>query len=107
MKVKSLQDLKALQKQLAETQARAAKEAAVRAAAEQKARGVLAPLEAAAFDARLAAAQARIDVLETLEFQILSRLAQGQGAGASASVMKILGTELQQHLTELALEVAG
>ena len=38
MKVKSLQDLKALQKQLAETQARAAKEAAVRAAAEQKAR---------------------------------------------------------------------
>ena len=41
MKVKSLQDLKALQKQLAETQARAAKEAAVRAAAEQKARGVV------------------------------------------------------------------
>lgn len=38
MKVKSLQDLKALQKQLAETQARAAKEAAARAAAEQKAR---------------------------------------------------------------------
>jgi alkylation response protein AidB-like acyl-CoA dehydrogenase len=69
--------------------------------------GAVSELEAASFQARLAAAQARIDVLETLEFQILSSLSRGQGAGASASVMKILGTELHQHLTELALEVAG
>ena len=59
------------------------------------------------FAARLAAAQVRIDVLETYEFQAMSAATQGGRPGLSGSVMKILGTELSQHLTELALEAAG
>jgi alkylation response protein AidB-like acyl-CoA dehydrogenase len=33
--------------------------------------------------------------------------AQGGSAGAAASILKIKGTELQQRMTELALELAG
>jgi alkylation response protein AidB-like acyl-CoA dehydrogenase len=65
------------------------------------------PFARSAFMTRLAAVQARIDVLETLEFQILSKLTKRQGAGAAASMMKILGTELHQDLTTLALDLAG
>ena len=60
-----------------------------------------------AFAARLAAAQVRVDVLEMYEFQALSASAKGGRPGLSGSVMKIMGTELSQHLTELALEAAG
>lgn len=59
------------------------------------------------FQTRLAAAQARIDVLETYEFKALAAAAKGGRPGLSGSIMKILGTELSQHLTELALEAAG
>lgn len=59
------------------------------------------------FAARLAAAQVRVDVLEMYEFQALSAAAKGGRPGLSGSVMKIMGTELSQHLTELALEAAG
>jgi len=59
------------------------------------------------FATRLAAARIRIDVLETLELQIMASLSNGGDVGSSASVMKVLGTELSQHLTELALEAAG
>jgi len=59
------------------------------------------------FQVRLAAAQARIDVLETYEFKALAAAAKGGRPGLSGSIMKILGTELSQHLTELALEAAG
>jgi alkylation response protein AidB-like acyl-CoA dehydrogenase len=59
------------------------------------------------FAARLAAAQIRIDVLEIYEFQALSAAAKGGSPGISGSLMKIVGTELSQHLTELALEAAG
>jgi alkylation response protein AidB-like acyl-CoA dehydrogenase len=59
------------------------------------------------FAARLAAAQIRIEVLEVYEFQALSAAAMGGRPGLSGSIMKILGTELSQHITELALEAAG
>lgn len=60
-----------------------------------------------AFAAKLAAAQARVDILETYEFKAMSDAARGGRPGLSGSVMKILGTELSQHITELALEAAG
>ena len=60
-----------------------------------------------AFAAKVAAAQARVDVLETYEFKAMSDAARGGRPGLSGSVMKILGTELSQHITELALEAAG
>lgn len=49
----------------------------------------------------------RLEVLDALEGEILSAVSQGRDVGTDASMMKILGTELQQRLTELALEAAG
>ena len=59
------------------------------------------------FAAKLAAASIRVSALEVYELQTMSRLARGGSPGPAASVMKILGTELQQHITELALEAAA
>ena len=59
------------------------------------------------YAAKLAAAAIRINALELYELRALSVLSRGGSPGTSASVMKILGTELRQHITELALEAAG
>ena len=56
---------------------------------------------------RLAMARTRIMALEMFELQVMARVSAGGSPGTSASMMKILGTELAQHLTEMALEVAG
>lgn len=60
-----------------------------------------------AFARKLARAMIRIEVLEVLELKLLSAAGSGKSVGAMASLMKIMGTELAQHLTELALEAAG
>jgi alkylation response protein AidB-like acyl-CoA dehydrogenase len=57
-----------------------------------------------AFAARLGRARIRVAAFETYEFRAMT--AAGS-PGLSASVMKIIGTELQQHMTELGLLVAG
>ena len=59
------------------------------------------------FAAKIAAASIRVSALEMYELRVLSKLGKGEPPGAAASVMKILGTELQQHISELALEAAG
>lgn len=59
------------------------------------------------FANKLAAARIRIATLETYELRTMSALSSGRSPGAAASVMKILGTELSQHLTELGMEAAG
>lgn len=59
------------------------------------------------FVAKLADLAIRIEVLDALEMELLSALSGGGSVGTDASMMKILGTELQQRLTELALEAAG
>ena len=59
------------------------------------------------FAARLADAAVQIEVLDALEMEILSALSGGRSVGTDASMMKILGTELQQRVTELVLEAAG
>ena len=59
------------------------------------------------FGQRLARAMIRIDVLEVLELKLLSSAGRGESVGPMSSLMKIMGTELAQHLTELALEAAG
>jgi alkylation response protein AidB-like acyl-CoA dehydrogenase len=59
------------------------------------------------FAAKLAAVSVRISALEVYELRNLAKLSAGHSPGASASVMKILGTELQQGLSEIALEAAG
>jgi alkylation response protein AidB-like acyl-CoA dehydrogenase len=64
-------------------------------------------IEEPLFAAKLAAADIRASALEIYELRVMSQLAKGGTPGPAASVMKILGTELAQHVTELALEVAG
>jgi alkylation response protein AidB-like acyl-CoA dehydrogenase len=59
------------------------------------------------FAARLAAVSIRVKALEVYELRVMSKLGKGEPPGAAASVMKVLGTELQQHISELALEAAG
>lgn len=60
-----------------------------------------------AFMRKLADARIRAEVLEILEYQVLTAVAQGRNPGASSSMLKILGTELSQELTALSLEAAG
>lgn len=59
------------------------------------------------FARKLSLAEAGILALEAAELQQMAELAGGGTPGLKASMMKIRGTELSQHLTELALELAG
>jgi len=59
------------------------------------------------YAARLSAIGIEIDALEAVELQILASLSQGDTPGARSSMMKTVGTEISQRLTELALEAAG
>ena len=61
----------------------------------------------AGFMTRLNAVAIEIEALEAVELQILASLSQGDAPGAKSSMMKAVGTELSQRLTELALEAAG
>ncbi|AXE64659.1 acyl-CoA dehydrogenase [Hyphomonas sp. CACIAM 19H1] len=73
----------------------------LRAAAAEE--GLLEP----GFARKLSLAEAEILALEAAELQQMSELAGGGAPGLKASMMKIRGTELSQHLTELAIELAG
>jgi alkylation response protein AidB-like acyl-CoA dehydrogenase len=59
------------------------------------------------FMGRLNALGIEIEALEAVELQILANLSQGEAPGARSSMMKTVGTEISQRLTELALEAAG
>ena len=59
------------------------------------------------FSARVADAAIAIDALEAVELRVMASLASGEAPGAESSMLKTVGTELSQHLTELALEAAG
>ncbi|WP_103727645.1 acyl-CoA dehydrogenase family protein [Novosphingobium sp. HII-3] len=59
------------------------------------------------FAAKLADARIRTDVLEIFEFRIMSETSGSGSVGVFSSVMKVLGTELQQYVTEIALEAAA
>jgi alkylation response protein AidB-like acyl-CoA dehydrogenase len=60
-----------------------------------------------AFARKLADVRIRTEVLEILEFRALAVVAEGGNPGAASSMLKVLSTELSQHITELALETAG
>ena len=59
------------------------------------------------FTARVNALSIEIEALEAVELQILANMSQGEAPGARSSMMKTVGTELSQRLTELALEATG
>lgn len=64
-------------------------------------------IDDASFARRLADARIRTDVLEILEYRVLATVAAGQNPGSASSMLKVLGTELSQDLTELAMVAAG
>ncbi|GAB4584466.1 acyl-CoA dehydrogenase family protein [Nocardia sp. IFM 10818] len=84
-----------------------AEELAQAALAQPNPNGEGALIDDPAFAAKLADARIRADVLEILEYRTLALVSSGKDPGPAASTIKILGTELSQALTELALEAAG
>ena len=60
-----------------------------------------------AFKARLDDVDVQVLAMEFTEFRILGALSAGANVGPESSLLKTRGTEIQQAITELALEVAG
>ena len=63
--------------------------------------------ESAAFQKRYQDVMVQILAMEYTELRILGALAAGQNVGPESSMLKTRGTELQQAVTELALEITG
>ena len=59
------------------------------------------------FRSRFNDIQVQVLAMEFTELRILGALAAGQNVGPESSLLKTRGTELQQAVTELALDVAG
>jgi alkylation response protein AidB-like acyl-CoA dehydrogenase len=82
--------------------------AQIRAIATSEKDGVGASMsDDAAFKARLDDIEVQVLALEFTELRILGALAAGTNVGPESSLLKTRGTELQQAITELALEVNG
>lgn len=61
----------------------------------------------AGFKARVDDVEVQVLALEFTELRILGALSAGQNVGPESSLLKTRGTELQQAITELALEASG
>lgn len=59
------------------------------------------------FMRKLTAAECEIDALQALELRTLYQQQEGKDPGITPSMGKVLGSELRQKLTELAVEVGG
>jgi len=57
--------------------------------------------------AQLAEASTQVDALEAYELQLMSKLSGGEAPGVESSILKTVGTELSQRITEIALTAAG
>ncbi len=64
-------------------------------------------IASATLKSRMAALSTDVETMDALEVQFMSRLSSGGSPGSMSSVLKALGTELSQRLTELELEAAG
>jgi acyl-CoA dehydrogenase len=56
---------------------------------------------------KLAAAECALDALEALELRALASQTRGEPPGMAPSIGKVLGTELRQRMTALAVEIGG
>ena len=75
--------------------------------AELGADGVLEPDEQGRLRRKLAEAEVELRALELTQLRVVAADAVGGGAAGAASILKLRGTELQQRMTELILELAG
>ncbi|WGM39787.1 acyl-CoA dehydrogenase family protein [Caulobacter sp. NIBR1757] len=64
-------------------------------------------LKDADFKRKVAELEIDLTALEYTELRVLASESAGKGPGPESSLLKIKGTEIQQRLTELALEAAG
>ncbi|WP_016744172.1 acyl-CoA dehydrogenase family protein [Rhizorhabdus wittichii] len=71
------------------------------------AEGVLTPAERERLAFKLAEVEVELRALELTQLRVVSADAHGGGANAAASILKVKGTEMQQRMTELVLELAG
>jgi alkylation response protein AidB-like acyl-CoA dehydrogenase len=75
------------------------------AAVEQAGEGVLAADPD--FARKIADLEIQISVLDATELKIFSGLSSGKSVGAASSMLKCKGSEMQQAISELALEAVG
>ncbi|MBA4228140.1 MAG: pimeloyl-CoA dehydrogenase large subunit [Hyphomonas sp.] len=59
------------------------------------------------FARKLARTEIRVEAIDATEQRVLSALSAGQNVGPESSMLKYQGSEVQQEITELALEAAG
>ena len=59
------------------------------------------------FKRKLDETEARLQAVQYTEFRIMAALSQGQNPGPESSIMKNLGADLGQHMTELMVEAMG
>ncbi len=71
------------------------------------AEGVLSDGERDRLRRKLAEVEVELRALELTQLRVVAADAKGGGANSAASILKIRGTELQQRMTELMLELAG
>jgi Acyl-CoA dehydrogenases len=64
-------------------------------------------LNSAAFEARLALAEIKVEAIQLTEHRVAIALSAGQNPGALSSMLKTQGTEMLQCIEELSLDVAG
>jgi alkylation response protein AidB-like acyl-CoA dehydrogenase len=75
------------------------------AAVEQAGAGVLA--DDPDFARKIADLEIQVSVLDATELKIFSGLSSGKSVGAASSMLKCKGSEMQQAISELALEAVG
>jgi alkylation response protein AidB-like acyl-CoA dehydrogenase len=82
--------------------------AQIRAMAAAETNGYGGPLSSdVGFKTRIDDVEVQVLAMEFTELRILGALAAGQNVGPESSLLKTRGTELQQSITELALEASG
>lgn len=59
------------------------------------------------FSRKVAEVEIDLSALEVTELRTLAAESKGKGPGPEASILKIKGTEIQQRITELAVEAVG
>lgn len=69
--------------------------------------GRLTQSEQLRFRRKLAEVGVELRALELTQLRVVAADSQGGGANAAASILKVKGTELQQRMTELIVEMAG
>lgn len=69
--------------------------------------GGLTDRERSGLKRKLAEIEVELRALELTQLRVVAADTKGEGSGAAASILKIKGTEIQQRMTELMVELAG